>query len=81
MRDDAPRRAVNLPVAGEIHEDDEVLCLVKTHPALFNRLRNRILELHPYDVPEILAFTVHDSSSAYIDWLHRSVAVTERGPG
>jgi periplasmic divalent cation tolerance protein len=55
-----------------------VLCLIKTHPALFDRLRDRILALHPYDVPEILAFKVHDSSRAYIDWLHGSVAVTER---
>jgi periplasmic divalent cation tolerance protein len=63
----------------KVHEEDEVLCLVKTHPALFDRLRDRILELHPYDVPEILAFNVHDSSRAYIDWLHGSVAVPERG--
>ena len=63
---------------GQIHEDDEVLCFVKTHPALFERLRDRILELHPYDVPEILAFKVHDGSKAYLDWLHGNVAVTER---
>ncbi len=63
----------------KIHEEDEVLCLVKTHPALFERLRDRILALHPYDVPEILAFKVHDSSRAYIDWLHGLVSVTERG--
>ncbi len=64
---------------GEIHEDDEVICFVKTHPALFERLRDRILALHPYDVPEILAFKVHDGSRAYLDWLHGSVQVTERG--
>ena len=62
----------------KIHEEDEVLCLIKTHPALFDRLRDRILALHPYDVPEILAFKVHDSSRAYIDWLHGSVNFTER---
>jgi periplasmic divalent cation tolerance protein len=64
---------------GQIHEEDEVVCFIKTHPALFERLRDRILALHPYDVPEILAFKVHDSSRAYIDWLHGSVVqVTER---
>src|SRR5450432_827285 len=66
---------------GQVHEDEEVLCFIKTHPALFERLRDRILELHPYDIPEILAFKVHDSSRAYIDWLHGSVDVTERGSG
>jgi periplasmic divalent cation tolerance protein len=64
---------------GQIHEDEEVVCFIKTHPALFERLRDRILALHPYDVPEILAFKVHDGSKAYIDWLHGSVQVTERG--
>jgi periplasmic divalent cation tolerance protein len=63
----------------KVHEEDEVLCLIKTHPALFERLRDRIMALHSYDVPEILAFKVHDSSKAYIEWLHGSVAVTERG--
>ncbi|HVV49487.1 MAG TPA: divalent-cation tolerance protein CutA [Polyangia bacterium] len=63
---------------GEVHEDEEVVCFVKTHPALFERLRDRILALHPYDIPEILAFKVHDGSKAYLDWLHGSVAVTER---
>ena len=26
----------------KVHEEDEVLCLVKTHPAMFERLRDRI---------------------------------------
>jgi periplasmic divalent cation tolerance protein len=66
---------------GKLRDEEEVLCFVKTHPALFERLRDRILALHPYDIPEILAFKVHDGSRAYIDWLHGSVAVTERGSG
>ena len=57
---------------GRVHEEDEVLCLVKTRPDLFERLRDRILALHPYDVPEILAFAVEEGSPAYLDWLRRS---------
>jgi periplasmic divalent cation tolerance protein len=64
---------------GKIHEEEEVVCFVKTHPALFERLMDRILTLHPYDIPEILAFEVHDGSKAYIDWLHGNVQVTGRG--
>ena len=63
---------------GQIQEEDEVVCFVKTHPALFERLRDRILALHPYDVPEILAFKVHDGSRSYLDWLHGNVQVAER---
>jgi periplasmic divalent cation tolerance protein len=57
---------------GKTHEDDEVLCLVKTRPAVFERARDRILALHPYDVPEILAFEVDDGSAAYLQWLRTS---------
>ena len=59
---------------GQIHEEDEVVCFVKTHPALFERLCDRILALHPYDVPEILAFNVDDGSPAYLAWLHESTS-------
>ena len=57
---------------GRLQEDDEVLCLIKARPSVFERARGRILELHPYDVPEILAFAVDDGCPDYLDWLKRS---------
>ena len=57
---------------GKLQEDEEVLCLIKTRPAVFDRARARILALHPYEVPEILAFAVDDGSPAYLDWLRKS---------
>lgn len=57
---------------GTIHEDGEVLCLIKTAPECFEKLRARVLELHPYEVPEVLAFAVDDGSRDYLDWLRRN---------
>jgi periplasmic divalent cation tolerance protein len=57
---------------GRIQEDEEVLCLIKTRPAVFEHARQRILALHPYEVPEILAFAVDDGSQAYLEWLKKS---------
>jgi periplasmic divalent cation tolerance protein len=57
---------------GRLQEDDEVLCLIKTRPAVFDQARQRILELHPYEVPEILAFSVDDGSPAYLEWLRQA---------
>jgi periplasmic divalent cation tolerance protein len=54
---------------GKLCDDAEVLCLVKTRSALFDRVRRRVLELHPYEVPEVLAFAVDDGSPAYLAWL------------
>ena len=57
---------------GKTHEDDEVLCLIKTRPELFEALTARIHALHPYEVPEILAFEVADGSADYLAWLQAS---------
>jgi periplasmic divalent cation tolerance protein len=54
---------------GKVEEADEVLCLIKTRAEIFDRLRRRVAELHPYDVPEILSFAVDDGSPAYLDWV------------
>ncbi|HVR63120.1 MAG TPA: divalent-cation tolerance protein CutA [Polyangia bacterium] len=59
---------------GKICDEAEVLCIVKTRPALFARLQSRVRELHPYQVPEVLAFAVHDGSPDYLDWLRESTA-------
>ena len=57
---------------GRVQEDEEVLCLVKTRASVFEKARARILELHPYEVPEVLAFEVDDGSPDYLEWLKRS---------
>jgi len=64
---------------GKIHEDEEVLCLVKTRPELLDALTERIRALHPYDVPEILAFEVADGSADYLSWLHESTVPAPAG--
>ena len=39
------------------------------HGRLFKKLSKRIMELHSYDVPEILAVPIVDGSQAYLDWM------------
>jgi periplasmic divalent cation tolerance protein len=57
---------------GALNEEDEVLCLVKTRRELWPALTARVGQLHPYEVPEILAFEVAAGSAAYLDWLKQS---------
>ena len=57
---------------GQIQEDQEVLCLFKTSPERFSQLRARLLELHPYELPEVLGFAVDDGSQAYVDWVRQN---------
>ena len=56
----------------KVEESAEVLCLVKTRPDLLDALTARVQALHPYDVPEILAFEVMDGSPTYLNWLQES---------
>lgn len=52
----------------------EVSVIMKTTKAASSRVTNRIIELHPYDVPEILFLPVDDGLPSYLQWVKNSVA-------
>ncbi len=54
---------------GAVQDENEVLVLLKTRQARFDKLKARILELHPYDVPEVIAIPVEQGHGAYLDWI------------
>src|SRR5512146_3053978 len=54
---------------GEVHDDAEALLVLKTTRARFDALRDRVLALHPYDVPEVIAVAVEAGSAAYLAWI------------
>lgn len=61
--------------ADEICVDNEVLLLIKTTAAGFEALRSRLLELHPYELPEIIAVDVSIAHADYADWVESRVGV------
>jgi periplasmic divalent cation tolerance protein len=55
---------------GSLHTDTEVLLLVKTRADLFEtRLVPAVQQIHPYEVPEIIALPIQLGSQAYLDWI------------
>jgi|TARA_B100001750_G_C15149657_1_gene418907 periplasmic divalent cation tolerance protein len=46
--------------------------MIKTTRNRVKQLSKRILDIHPYDVPEILVLPVIDGYSAYIDWIQEA---------
>ncbi len=54
---------------GAVEEDEEVLLVVKTRADRAERLCARIVELHPYDVPEVILLPVAGGAEAYLDWV------------
>ncbi len=58
---------------GAVETANESLLLIKTSPERLPALQARILELHSYDVPEVIALSVGDGSEPYLAWLHAQV--------
>ena len=58
---------------GRVESAEVLLLVAKTTPNAVARLRARIVELHPYDVPEILELPVSGGLPAYLAWLNDSV--------
>ncbi len=58
---------------GEICQDPELLLIIKTMESAFDALKERIRQLHPYDVPEIIALPIIKGHQAYLNWVEEHV--------
>ena len=58
---------------GAIEEAREWQCLLKTKADLFPQVEAAILELHPYEEPEILAVPILAGSPGYLAWVRENV--------
>ncbi|HEX7400580.1 MAG TPA: divalent-cation tolerance protein CutA [candidate division Zixibacteria bacterium] len=56
---------------GQISTEDECLLIAKTKDVLFENLKKRVLELHSYEVPEIIATSILAGSEKYLDWIKK----------
>lgn len=54
---------------GKVHDDGEVLLLIKSVRARFDALRERIVALHPYELPEVIAVDIAAGHTPYLDWI------------
>jgi periplasmic divalent cation tolerance protein len=57
---------------GEICDEGELQCLIKTRRSLFAAVRERVKELHPYQIPEIIALPLVEGNAEYLGWLRGS---------
>jgi periplasmic divalent cation tolerance protein len=59
---------------GKVETATEVLAILKTVASCLTELEKRLVELHPYEVPEIIALEPAAVSAAYRAWLIESVS-------
>jgi periplasmic divalent cation tolerance protein len=54
---------------GAVQADEEVLMILKTTAGRLAAVRERLVALHPYDLPEIVALPVVDGHHPYLQWV------------
>lgn len=58
---------------GRVQQDTEALLVIKTTQHRLAALSARIRDLHPYELPEVVAVPVVGGLEEYLDWIRASV--------
>ncbi len=56
-----------------VQRNEEALLILKTTAGRLAALESRVLELHPYEVPEVLALEVRHGHEPYLAWVCEQV--------
>ncbi len=54
---------------GRCETAEEVQLLIKTRAERYPALERTLLELHPYELPEIVAVPIEKGLTAYVEWV------------
>jgi periplasmic divalent cation tolerance protein len=58
---------------GAVADEPETLALIKTTRGGYDALARRLVELHPYEVPEVIALPITGGHAAYLEWVAANV--------
>jgi periplasmic divalent cation tolerance protein len=56
-----------------VEHSQELLLLIKTSESVWPMLEVRILELHPYELPEIITVPIHTGQADYTQWIKNNL--------
>ncbi len=59
---------------GAVEDDAEVLLVVKTRADRAGDLVDRVVELHPYDLPEVVLLPAVGGNPPYLAWVREQAA-------
>jgi len=57
----------------KIVKEREWLMVIKTNSKIFPKVKQRILALHSYEVPEVVSLKIDRGSQPYLAWLDREL--------
>lgn len=58
---------------GKRETAQEYLLLIKTSNEVYETLEQTLSELHPYELPEVIAVSLERGSTTYLDWISQQV--------
>ncbi|MCP4136221.1 MAG: divalent-cation tolerance protein CutA [bacterium] len=54
---------------GEVCDEPEFLCIIKTRKSLFEKVREAIISVHSYEVPEVIQLPIEAGHAPYLQWI------------
>ena len=58
---------------GKIERSAEFLLIIKTNRKNLKKVFNLIAQVHPYEVPEIIALKIDQGNQKYLNWIDTSL--------
>lgn len=60
---------------GKISTETERILFIKTRKDLYENLEARIRDIHPYSLPEIIAFPIEKGLNPYLEWIVKETKI------
>lgn len=57
----------------KISAESELIIIAKSHQKLFSKIKEKILSIHSYDIPEIISVPISDGSEEYLKWIEEQL--------
>ena len=64
---------------GKPERETEALMIIKTAASRVNDVVGLVKELHPYDVPEVIALPVVGGNGEYLEWVSEEAGESDAG--
>ncbi|HEU0107922.1 MAG TPA: divalent-cation tolerance protein CutA [Vicinamibacteria bacterium] len=58
---------------GSVEQEPELLLVIKTMADRVEPLKARLLELHPYELPEVVVIPIVAGHQVYLEWIAEQV--------
>ena len=65
---------------GDVEREVERQLVIKTTRERVPALQTRLMELHPYELPELVVVPITDGTTAYLDWVRNETIATAAKP-